>query len=129
MAKSGATSAAAFPHVASLMRATGYCFGIFASFTILVHVLSSLATRSRISSEESTTMAARRIPAAVRYEENQVLATKISPSSPSIALFQNGKPVYMMHRSDIERRDAFQIAQVLKEAFDKFCVRKEVPVS
>jgi putative YphP/YqiW family bacilliredoxin len=47
------------------------------------------------------------------------------PSSPSIALFQNGKPVYMMHRSDIERRDAFQIAQVLKAAFEKFCVKKE----
>jgi putative YphP/YqiW family bacilliredoxin len=51
------------------------------------------------------------------------------PSSPSIALFQNGKPVYMMHRSDIETRDAFQIAQVLKEAFDRFCVGKEVPVA
>jgi len=51
------------------------------------------------------------------------------PSSPSIALFRNGKPVYMMHRGDIESRDAFQIAQVLKEAFDRFCVRKEVPVA
>src|SRR6202050_2086754 len=27
------------------------------------------------------------------------------PSSPSIALFENGKPVYMLHRGDIERRD------------------------
>ena len=43
------------------------------------------------------------------------------PSSPSIALFQDGKPVYMMHRSDIERRDAYQIAQVLTDAFQKFC--------
>jgi putative YphP/YqiW family bacilliredoxin len=51
------------------------------------------------------------------------------PSSPSIALFRNGKPVYMMHRSDIERRDAFQIAQVLKEAFDRFCVGTEAPVA
>jgi putative YphP/YqiW family bacilliredoxin len=51
------------------------------------------------------------------------------PSSPSIALFQNGKPVYMMHRGDIERRDAFQIAEVLKSAFDRFCVKKEVPVA
>src|SRR5579863_6061165 len=50
------------------------------------------------------------------------------PSSPSIALFQNGKPVYMMHRSDIEPRDAFQIAKMLTEAFDRFCVKKEVPV-
>ena len=48
------------------------------------------------------------------------------PSSPSIAIFQNGKPVYMMHRSDIERRDASQISQVLTEAFDRFCAKKDV---
>jgi putative YphP/YqiW family bacilliredoxin len=44
------------------------------------------------------------------------------PSSPSIALFRNGKPVYVMHRRDIEPRDAFQIAQALREAFEQFCV-------
>jgi putative YphP/YqiW family bacilliredoxin len=44
------------------------------------------------------------------------------PSSPSIALFKNGKPVYVMHRRDIEPRDAFQIAQALREAFEKHCV-------
>ena len=51
------------------------------------------------------------------------------PSSPSIALFQNGKPVFMMHRSDIEPRDAFQISQVLTDAFDRFCARQETPVA
>ncbi len=43
------------------------------------------------------------------------------PSSPSVALFQDGKPVYMMHRHEIERRDAFQIAKELTAAFDKYC--------
>jgi bacilliredoxin len=43
------------------------------------------------------------------------------PSSPSMALFQSGKPVYMLHRSDIERRDPFEIAELLKQAFDRFC--------
>jgi putative YphP/YqiW family bacilliredoxin len=43
------------------------------------------------------------------------------PSSPSMALFQNGKPVYMIHRSDIERREPLQIAKLLTEAFDRFC--------
>jgi putative YphP/YqiW family bacilliredoxin len=43
------------------------------------------------------------------------------PSSPSIALFSNGKPVYVMHRREIEPRDAFQIARLLTEAFDRFC--------
>jgi putative YphP/YqiW family bacilliredoxin len=44
------------------------------------------------------------------------------PSSPSIALFQDGKPVHMIHRHEIERRDAAQIASLLTDAFDKFCV-------
>lgn len=44
------------------------------------------------------------------------------PSSPSIALFQDGKPVHMIHRHEIERRDAQQIAALLTGAFDKFCV-------
>ena len=43
------------------------------------------------------------------------------PSSPSIALFRDGKPVYMLHRSDIERREPFQIAKLLTDAFDQFC--------
>jgi hypothetical protein len=30
----------------------------------------------------------------------------------------------MMHRSDIERRDAFQIAQVLTEAFEMHCAKQ-----
>lgn len=48
------------------------------------------------------------------------------PSSPSIALFQNGKPVYMVHRSDIERRDPAQIARLLTDAFDRFCAPQTV---
>jgi putative YphP/YqiW family bacilliredoxin len=44
------------------------------------------------------------------------------PSSPSIAIFQDGKPVHMIHRHEIERRDANQIAALLTDAFDKFCV-------
>jgi putative YphP/YqiW family bacilliredoxin len=44
------------------------------------------------------------------------------PSSPSMALFQDGKPVYMIHRGDIERREPAQIAKLLTDAFDRFCV-------
>jgi putative YphP/YqiW family bacilliredoxin len=44
------------------------------------------------------------------------------PSSPSMALFQDGKPVYMIHRHEIERRDPAEIAQMLTSAFDRFCV-------
>jgi putative YphP/YqiW family bacilliredoxin len=49
------------------------------------------------------------------------------PSSPSIALLQDGKVVHMMQRSDIEHREAADIAAELKKAFDKFCA-KPVPV-
>jgi putative YphP/YqiW family bacilliredoxin len=44
------------------------------------------------------------------------------PSSPFMALFQDGKLVYVLHRSDIERRDPQQIAGLLTDAFDQFCV-------
>ena len=43
------------------------------------------------------------------------------PSSPSMALFKDGKPVYMLNRSDIERRDPLQIASLLVEAFNQHC--------
>jgi len=43
------------------------------------------------------------------------------PSSPSMALFKDGKPVYMLHRTDIERRDPAEISGLLKDAFDQLC--------
>ena len=36
---------------------------------------------------------------------------------------RTGQPVYIMHRRDIEQRDAFQIAQQLTGAFDRFCAK------
>jgi putative YphP/YqiW family bacilliredoxin len=48
------------------------------------------------------------------------------PSSPSIALFQDGKPVYMLHRADIERREPIEIAKLLADAFDRFCISPAV---
>lgn len=44
------------------------------------------------------------------------------PSSPSMALFQDGKPVFMIHRHEIEQRNPEQIASMLTQAFDRFCV-------
>ena len=46
------------------------------------------------------------------------------PSSPSMALFQDGKLVYMLHRADIERREPAEIAGILTEVFDRFCVAR-----
>jgi putative YphP/YqiW family bacilliredoxin len=47
--------------------------------------------------------------------------TGYPPSSPSLALFREGKLVHMMQRSDIEHRDAADIANELKRAFDEHC--------
>jgi putative YphP/YqiW family bacilliredoxin len=43
------------------------------------------------------------------------------PSSPSIALFREGKLVHMMGRSDIEHRDSTDIAAELRRIFDEHC--------
>src|SRR5438309_3513635 len=43
------------------------------------------------------------------------------PSSPSIGILRDGELVYMMQRSDIETREAAEIAANLRAAFEKFC--------
>lgn len=43
------------------------------------------------------------------------------PSSPSIALFKDGKLVHMLERHHIEGRAADMIAQNLSEAFNQHC--------
>lgn len=45
------------------------------------------------------------------------------PSSPSIGILRDGQLVYMMQRSDIEHREAVDIAGELKAAFEKFCAK------
>lgn len=50
--------------------------------------------------------------------------TDFPPSSPSIALFRDGELVFMMERYQIEGRDAHEIARMLTQAFDEFCVKE-----
>jgi bacilliredoxin len=50
--------------------------------------------------------------------------TGFAPSSPSIALFQDGKLVYMVERRDIEQRTAEGISDLLTLAFDKYCAEE-----
>ncbi len=45
------------------------------------------------------------------------------PSSPSIGLLRDGQLLYLMQRSDIEHREAVDIAGELKAAFDRFCAK------
>jgi putative YphP/YqiW family bacilliredoxin len=44
--------------------------------------------------------------------------TGYPPSSPSVALLRDGKMVHMLQRSDIEHREAADIAAELRRAFD-----------
>jgi putative YphP/YqiW family bacilliredoxin len=43
------------------------------------------------------------------------------PSSPSIAVLQDGKVLHLLQRSDIEHRDSHDIAGELARVFNKFC--------
>jgi putative YphP/YqiW family bacilliredoxin len=43
------------------------------------------------------------------------------PSSPSFALLRDGKLVRMIHRSDIEIREAAEVAGLLTALFDAEC--------
>jgi putative YphP/YqiW family bacilliredoxin len=52
--------------------------------------------------------------------------TGFRPSSPSIALMQDGKLVYMMERHQIEGRGPLEIASDLQAAFAKYCAAPTV---
>ena len=52
--------------------------------------------------------------------------TGYAPSSPSIALMRDGKLLYMLERSQIENRNADEIAAVLTAAFDQYCAKPVV---
>jgi putative YphP/YqiW family bacilliredoxin len=46
------------------------------------------------------------------------------PSSPSVALFQDGQPVFMLHRHEIEGREAPEIASILTAAYERHCAKQ-----
>lgn len=47
--------------------------------------------------------------------------TGYRPSSPSIGLLRDGTLVFMLERTQIENRDAQQIAAILTDAYEQFC--------
>ena len=79
-----------------------------------------LALQHQVRPAETATVFAGGDDAAVAHLRD--ILSPYPPSSPSMALFKDGKPVYMLHRSDIERRDPVEISGLLKDAFDRFCV-------
>src|SRR5579885_2775169 len=78
-----------------------------------------MALRHRVRPQKAATVfAGGDVKATARLRS---ILSEYPPSSPSIALFQDGKPVFVLHRSDIEPRDAMQIANLLTDAFERYC--------
>ncbi len=67
----------------------------------------------------ATVFAGADIDAVARVRE---LLPGVPPSSPSMAIFRDGQPVFALHRFQIESSDAATIAKMLTEAFDQHCV-------
>jgi putative YphP/YqiW family bacilliredoxin len=66
----------------------------------------------------ATVFAGADIEAVARVRE---LLPGIPPSSPSMAIFRDGQPVFALHRFQIESSDPVTIAKMLTEAFDQHC--------
>jgi bacilliredoxin len=45
------------------------------------------------------------------------------PSSPAIGLFRDGKQIFMLQRSDLQRMNDHEVASALKKAFDEHCAK------
>jgi bacilliredoxin len=59
----------------------------------------------------------------------QVYLKDFTPSSPSMALFKDGKIIYMMHRHQIEGRGPQQIAAELSRQFEEHCSKQGPSIS
>ena len=51
----------------------------------------------------------------------------ITPSSPNIAMFKNGKLVHILQRYQVEGKSAWDIAEELTAEYDKACTKKNTP--
>lgn len=88
----------------------------------------TLALQHRLIPDHLTTVFAGQDRAAVDRVRQHYLA-EFPPSSPSLALFKNGRPVYMMHRREIEGRSPEDIARRLVKVFDQYCRRPGPSIS
>ena len=70
----------------------------------------------------ATVFAGQDVEATVRAREH---FADFPPSSPSLALFQDGELVHFVPRHRIESRGAEEIARELTEAFDRYCATSE----
>ena len=45
------------------------------------------------------------------------------PSSPSMGLFKDGKQIFMLQRTDLQRMNEPRVAEALSKAFDAHCTK------
>lgn len=85
----------------------------------------SMATQLDVQPDEYVTVfAGQDLEATERARE---YLPGIPPSSPFMALFKEGQPVYVIERKHIEGRNANAIANDLKTAFEAYCTGADVP--
>jgi len=65
----------------------------------------------------------------VAVDRVRQLIANYPPSSPSVAMFKNGKLIYFMPRLEIEGNSPEHIANELKAAFDELCSNQGPSVS
>lgn len=82
-----------------------------------------MALRNAVRPDRTITVFAGADVEAVAHLRSGKLA-EVPPSSPSMALFRNGEPVFVLHRRDIETQEAPDIAADLVEAFEQHCGAK-----
>lgn len=86
----------------------------------------SLALQNKVIPDKITTVFAGQDRDAVDLVRGYIPAP---PSSPSMAIFKNGEPVYFMPRYEIEGYSFEQISAKLVDAFEKFCSAQGPSVS
>ena len=81
---------------------------------------ATLALQNKIIPDRLATVFAGQDRDAVDTFRNNYL-TDVPPSSPSMAIIKNGKPVFVLPRHYIEGRTPEQISDILIDAFEEFC--------
>lgn len=83
-----------------------------------------MALKNAVRPEAAVTVfAGADVEAVARLRERHLAG--VPPSSPSMALFRDGKLVWALHRFEIESRQAPEIAALLTQAFDRHCAKAE----
>ncbi len=81
---------------------------------------AALSLQNNIIPDRLVTVFAGQDRAAVDYLRNKFLSD-LPPSSPFMALFKNSEVIFTMPRHHIEGRDAYEIADDLKNVFNQLC--------